>query len=381
MMIPAPEASAFDIVIVGSGLGAAAAARGLALQGQRVAIVPGVGRSRSLESDGGLVDARLVEQAFGVGAPLGQTITSRQGFVAENVESSPHLGAIEAMSPRSTFRRVELEIWARDRAVAAGAVYLEGFIEGKALPLESGHLMLVEEEGEASLSAATIVLCEGSDPRIAMRVGLRPDYSPEEQIHFARAILAQPQTAAIYRSGRSRTSWGMPIGVTVVPMGATTLVSVDTRIENVMRAMHSTQEALLELLSSRLGAGLQLEGERIHTGIELSAVRSHARGLRLSHDRLLVGLDACGLMDTREPRRADVTIRSGMHLASYLTAPRDLTWDAYARPMLSQIQAINPRWHDSHGTGFVEETESTAGLFGPVSHLGKNILGRWRRRA
>lgn len=382
-MFPAADASDFDfdIVFVGTGLGATAPARRLAEEGQRVAIIPGVGRSRSLESDGGMVDPRLVERAFGNGAPLGQVIVSRQGFVAETVEHAPELGPIDAVPPRFTYRRVEIESWAREQAVAAGAKYLDGFIEGRVLPHESGGLTLTEEDNDTGVRAATIVLCEGSDPRIAMRAGLRPDYSPEEQVHFARTILVRPQTAAVYRSGRSRTSWGMPIGVAIIPMGATTLVSVDTRIENVMRATRSTQEALLDLLSSRLGEELGLAGERLHTGIELTALRRRIKGLRLSHGRLLVGLDACGVIDAREARRADVTIQSGLHLASYLGGPRDVTWDAYAASLLDRVRAVNPRWHDSHGTGFIEESEGTGGLFHPVSKIGRSIRGRWRKRA
>jgi flavin-dependent dehydrogenase len=274
-----------------------------------------------------------------------------------------------------------MELWAKDQALAAGAVFFDGFIEGQVLPLVSGLLTLTDEADERALAARTIVLCEGSDPRIAMRVGLRPDYSPEEQVHFARAIIARPQADAIFRSGRTRTSWGMPIGVSVVPLGATMMVAVDTRIENVMRASRSTQEALLDLLSSPLGDALNLAGERIHTGIELTALRRLPKHLSLSHDRLLVGIDASGLIDAREARRADATIRSGRHLASYLAGSGDQSWDVYAMPMVEQVRAVNPRWHGSRVTGFIEEAESAAGLIHSISRVGRGAIGRWRKRA
>jgi flavin-dependent dehydrogenase len=285
------------------------------------------------------------------------------------------------MALRRTYRRLELEMWAREQALAAGAVYLDGFIEGQVLPLSSGAVSLTDEANEASLTATRIALCEGSDPRIAMRFGLRPDYSPEEQVHFARTVIARPQGDAVYRSGRTRTSWGMPIGVTIVPLGATTMVAVDTRIENVMRAARSTQEALLDLLSSPLGNALGLSGERIHTGIELTALRIQPKGLRLSHDHLLVGIDASGLIDAREARRADATIRSGLHLAAYLDGSTDVTWESHAAPLLEQVRAVNPRWHNSLGTGFIEEAESSLGLINSISKMGRGALGRWRKRA
>lgn len=374
------DRSAFDVLLIGSGLGASAAARALALDGQRVGFMEGVGRSRSLESEVGIVDPTLIGDAFGAGAPLGQSIAFRQAFIAESVDQYPTMGAAEVMDRRLVYRRLELELWARDRALQAGAIYLDGFAEGRVLPVESGLLTLTDEASLHSLTATTVGLCEGSDPRIAMRVGLRPDYSPEQQIHFARAIIARPPSDAIYRTGRTRTSWGMPIGVTVIPVGATIMVAVDSRIENVMRSSKSTQEALFDLLASPLGSALGLVGERLHTGIELTALRPLPKSLVLSHDRLLMGIDAAGLIDAREARRADATTRSGQQLAAYLINPGEEPWEVVTAPLVDQVKAVNPLWHGSRGTGFVEEAESAVSLITSLSRMGRGALGRWRKR-
>lgn len=370
----------FDVVLIGGGLAASAAARMVALAGKSVAMIPGAGRSRSLDADGGLVDPALAEAAFGSGAPLGPVIRQRQRFTATDVGAAPVFDPVEEMPERRSFRRFELERWALDRAIDAGAVFLDGFVEGKVLPGVSDRLVLTEELGESSCSATKIVLCEGSDPRIAMRAGLRPDYPPEEQVHFARAIIARPP-GPVVRAGRTRTSWGMPVGVTVVPLGGSTLVTVDSRIENVMRGAKSTMDALMDLLASRLGAELRLQGERIHSGIELSAMRSSGRALRLSLGNLLVGLDASGMPDMREIDRADKTLRSGLLLGRYLSRDSGASWDDAARALVTDIRAADPRWHASRGTGYIEESTVPAAAVKGLARLARGFRGRLRGRS
>jgi flavin-dependent dehydrogenase len=370
----------FDVLLVGSGLGATACARALAREGMRVGFVAGVGRSRSLEADGGVVDPQLVLRAFGEGAPLGAVVTQQQMFRADNVDSAPLVSPVEEMPPRQTYRRIELERWARERAVAAGAEYAEGFIEETVPPAPGELLELISEAGDQTLSAGTIALCEGSDPRISMRAGLRPDYDPEDQLHFAKTIIERPAGEAVYSTGNTRASRGMPIGITVVPLEAGLLVSVVARIENIMRCNRSSTNALDDLLASRLGMDLGLQGERIHTGVELSAMRRNRRNTRLSHNGLFMSLDVSGMLDPREPQRADVTIRSGMHLARFLMDPGSGTWEEFVAPLLQEVRAINPHWIDSRSTGFIEEPGTGAGRTGALSRAGSGLLRKLRVR-
>ncbi|HWV25188.1 MAG TPA: hypothetical protein VNZ58_13435 [Thermomicrobiales bacterium] len=368
----------YDIILIGAGFGGSAAARILARAGKSVAIVPGAGRSRSLEADGGLVGPDLVESAFGAGAPLGGAVNTIRHFTAPVVTGTPKFGPLETMPERRSFRRLELERWALDRAIDAGAVFLDDFVEGRVVPSNDGGLTLVEEGEGRSILARTIVLCEGSDPRIAMRAGLRPDYPPEEQIHFARVILAQPPEPIVC-IGRTRTSWGMPIGVAVTPLGSVTLVTADSRIENVMRGAKSTQDALVDLLSSRLGGELGLHGERLHTGIELSAMRSSGRNLSMAHGGLLLGIDASGMLDMRGVDRADITIRSGRHLGQFLVDQPTEDWDTASRELLRQIEASDPGWHDSRKTGYIEESSSADTLKSAAFRLARGVTGRFRK--
>lgn len=368
----------FDLLLIGSGLAATACARALALMGRRVGFMPGAGRSRRLDADGGLVDAQLVDQAFGPGAPIGQVVQYCQRFLAADLDAGPQIGPLEEMLSRRTYQRLDLEAWCRERAIGAGAEYLDGFVEGQVVQLPDGALALSSESGDQTLLANTIALCEGYDPRIGTGAGLRPDYGPEEQLQFAKAMITRSVEGDVYRFGSTRTSWGMPIQVEVIPFESAVMVSVVARIENMMRCSRSSIDALDDLLDSRLAEALGLRGEPLHRAVELVYLRHDARRPRLSQDRLLVSIDACGLPDPRELRRADVTIRAGLHMANFVTGTGERSWDEFARPVVEVVRATNPRWKESRSTGFLEERVPPVGIRRSMLRAGSGMLRELR---
>lgn len=344
-----------DVLLVGSGLGAIAAAKRLAEAGLAVVLVPGIGRTRSAHIDGGLVDAALVEDAFGPAAPLGSTVSRRQ--VLEPLPDHRFRpGSLESTDPKRIYHRSTLECWAMDRAVRAGAVYLDDFIEGKALPNPDGSMTLTSERDERTVKADLIVLCEGADPRIPLRVKLRPDYGPEDQIHFARTMF-HGQAEPVYRHGTWRTGWGMPVQFALVPQQEGVIVSVAARIENVMRGSRSSKDALEDFLASPECRALGIEGERQDTGVELVAVRPNRRQIPYVHDRLWMGIDASGVIDARWMNRADLTVQSGLRVANYLTGVSDGSpgWEETARRFVDGSVPPGTAYHDDRGTGFLED--------------------------
>jgi flavin-dependent dehydrogenase len=374
--MPPTVSHRFDVLVIGSGLAATAAARAAAIAGSSVAFVPGIARSRSLEQDGGIVDDGLVADALGGGAPLGPVVHRVQRFNASSLDDEPVLEPPEAMPPRRAFRRLELERWAQEQAVACGAVFLNDLIEGHVLPGLYGAALLTEEHGTRVISADLIVMCEGADPRIPMRVGLRPDYLPEDQVHFARTIVRGIGDGRTWRRGRVRTSWGMPIGVDIIPLGDDAIVSASARIENVMRAERSSRDALEDVLVSPMARALGIDGERGGTGMELVAMRQDANVSHLTHDRQVLGLDAAGIIDPREPSRADATLRSGIAVGGWLTGAMVEPWDTVAAPLLREIRATGAGWRDDRTTGYIEEVAGS----GSLAHAARSIIGRFRRR-
>lgn len=360
-----------DFVIIGSGLGAAAAARCAAAAGASVMLIPGIARTRSPHVDGGVVSPELVEQAFGAGAPIGEVTEFRQELVLDG-EGSLRPGAMTAIPSYRVYRRSELELWSIERATAAGTVFLDDFIEDKALPNPDGTLTLASEHDERTIRARTIVLCEGADPRIPLRVRLRPDYGPQEQIHFARTIIRSDVVSSL-REGRWRTTWGMPVGLALIPQDDGVLVSVSTRIENVMRCGRSAKDALEDFLVSPAFASLNVKGRREETGVELVALRQARQGMTLVYDRLVMGIDASGVIDPRRFNRADLTIRAGMTLGNWLVGRHGVVdgWDAAARQWIERNVPPASTYHDDKTTGFLEEygARRTSGIPGVLARL------------
>lgn len=344
-----------DILLIGSGLGATAAATALAEAGIHVVLITGIGRSRSAQIDGGVVDPALVERAFGAGAPLGEPVTEVATIqVGAGGEFVP--GAAAPLPSPRRYQRDGLETWAMERATAAGAIFLRDFVEGLVLPSPGDGMVLTSEQDERGVRARMIALCEGADPRIAMRAGLRPDYGPEDQVHFARTRFIGRPAGRVSR-GSWRTSWGMPVEVEIMPQPDGTLVSVAARIENIMRSSRSSKDALRDLVASPAFVSLGVDGAAGEPGMELVALRRDRRDMRYAHDQLVMGLDFSGLIDPRGIHRADQTIRAGQLLARYLldAGIRADAWPACADAFVRDALPAPPTYHDDRSTGYLEE--------------------------
>jgi hypothetical protein len=106
---------------------------------------------------------------------------------------------------------------------------------------------------------------------------------------------------------------------------------------------------------------LGIDGKRSEIGTELVALRRESRGARFVHDRLMMGVDASGVIDPRQPDRADQTIRSGQLLARFLaSAPPSLEgWADTAGNVVRSAIRRPGAYHDDRGTGFLEEGASS----------------------
>jgi hypothetical protein len=270
-------------------------------------------------------------------------------------------GAFAAGTPRRIavrhrYRRSDLEAWAMDRATRAGATYLDDFVEGRALPNDDGSMTLTSERDDRRIRATVMVLCEGADPRIPLLVKLRPDYAPDDQLHFGRTILhGRPIDAVMH--GMWRTGWGMPVDVAMYPQQDGTLVSVVTRIENIMRASRSSKDALEDLLASSAFRSLGIDGDPGDAGMELVAIRSRFRDIPFEHDRLAMGIDLSGVLDPRRLDRPELTIAAGRHLAAYLMERRLglEEWPEAAMAFIRDAVGPAPAYHDDRNTGYLEE--------------------------
>ncbi len=357
-----------DILIVGSGLGATAAAVRLAGGGRSVVLVPGIGRTRSPHVDGGIVDEALVERTFGDEAPLGRSVT-------EIRQPGDRFGSgdVVPVAGQRIYRRATLEQWAMRRAMAAGATFIDDFIEGQAVPHPGGTITLTSERDDRRIRAGIMVLCEGADPRIPLKVRLRPDYGPEDQIHFARTIFHGTVGGRLVCE-RWRTGWGMPVEVCMVPQDDGAIVAVSARIENVMRGSRSAKDALEAFLASPEWASLKIAGERGDTGVELIALRPDHRDIRFLGDQMVMGIDASGVIDARSPDRANLTIRGGIQLADVVLSGELASWQVVAQGFVRENIPSPQPYRDDRVTGFLED-----GTVGKTPAIARRLAGIVRR--
>lgn len=322
----------FDVVIIGMGIGAAAIAHRIAGTSTRVAMTPGVGCARFKHLDGGLMSAKTLETAFG---------TSR---------SAP----LHVRGAYSTFRRDQLEAWAidqvRERVTVVGA-----FDDLRIVPHESGGHAVHEESGERELVGRLVILTEGASPKIGIAARLRPDFEPEDLLHFGRVILPGVRTDEPV-SGAWRTSWGMPAWYSVVPHADGVIVGASARIENIMRAGRDGRDVVKDLLRSPLGGQLELPETVDAVGMELVPLGLQGQKGHVAAQDILITPDANGSIDPRLPQRYEEILRTAIHIGDTITRewPNMPDWDNY-QEIWNVPSAARTPYHDSSETGFIED--------------------------
>ena len=334
----------FDIVIIGMGLGAAAIAHRAAATGARIVMTPGVGCARFKHLDGGLVAASTLVEAFGTadGAPVHQ------------------------VGEHTVFRRDALESWATDQ-VRDRVTVVPDFDDLRVVPHESGGYAVHEERSERILVGRQVVLTEGASPKIGMKAGIRPDFEPEDLLHFGRVILPGVQVGQPM-SGEWRTSWGMPAWYSVVPHPDGAIVGASARIENIMRVGRDGREVVQDFLRSPLGRQLGLTEAADAVGMELVPLRSGTAMLPVFADGMLIAPDANGSIDPRSLSRYEDVLRAGMRIGNLMASewPHSPDWQGHAD--IWNVRPI-PRtpYHDSRETGFIEDgARKRQGLLGKL---------------
>lgn len=322
----------FDIVIIGMGLGAAAIAHCVAGTGARVAMTPGVGCARFKHLDGGVLSPESLAAAFGPddGTPLHQ-----QGA-------------------HTVFRRDSLESWAIDQ-VRDRVTVVPNFDDLRVVPHEGGGYAVHEESGERVLVGRYIILTEGASPKIGMKAGIRPDFEPEDLLHFGRVILPDVQVVAPV-SGEWRTSWGMPAWYTVVPHPYGAIVGASARIENIMRVGRDGREVVKDFLRSPLGRQLGLTEAAGAVGMELVPLRSGTAMLPVFTDGILIAPDANGSIDPRSLSRYEEVLRAGIRIGDLIASnwPHQPDWHSHSEIWNVRLTE-RTTYHNSRETGFIED--------------------------
>ena len=324
--------SSCDVLIIGSGLGAAAIARQMRSVGAGVTILQGVGCARFKHLDGGIVNPGVLQNAIGTseGAPL------------------------HRVGEHTVFRRDLLEEWAL--AQLDGVTILDGFEEARAVPHDTGKVSVIDATGQQQILANSVVLTEGANPKIGIATRLREDFEPEDMIHFGRAIVRgasmnEPATGAF------RTSWGVPGWYSVIPHPDGALVGASARIENIMRVGRDGREVLKDFLTSQIAGDLAIQGEIDEIGMELVPLRSTTRPTIVGSHNISINFDANGSIDPRSLNRYNIVLASGLEMGAMLARewPQLVEWDEAGLHVWDVFADERTPYHDDRGTGFIED--------------------------
>ncbi len=335
----------FDTVIIGMGLGAAAIAQRLAGIGARIAVTPGVGCARFKHLDGGVVSPSFLESAFGTS------------------ERAP----LHDMGTYHVFRRDLLEQWAIER-LRNRVTLVPGFDDLRVVPHEGGGHAVHEESGTRLIVCRHVILTEGASPKIGIAAGIRPDFEPEDLLHFGRTILPGVHVASPAQ-GVWRTSWGMPAWYSVVPHPEGAIVGASARIENIMRVGRDGREVVTDFLRSPLGREIGIDAVPATVGMELVPLQRSPGSMPVEADGILITPDASGVIDPRSLTRYEDILQTGVQIGDLLAGswPTMPDWSAH-RDIWQVRPAIGTPYHDSSDTGFIEE-----GAGKPRGLLGKLV--------
>ena len=323
----------FDIVIIGTGIGAASIAHRLSRTGASVAMVPGVGRSRFKQLDGGLMLSRQLEDAFGtsMGAPIRSNGNIR------------------------TVLRHELEAWAID-LVRPHVTILGDFEDHKVVPIDADTVALQEESGRREIIARQLILTEGASPKIGIAAGIRPDFEPEDLIHFGRTVISDASLST-FVSGSWRTTWGMPAWYSAIPHPDGAIVSASARIENIMRAGKDGREVLADFLQSTIARDVGLPDSAGTIGMELVPLRQAQDGSRVQTSNMVITPDANGSVDARSLERFAIGLRTSVGIGAIIARewPNTPDWDEVGKDFWNVPAVGREPYHDSRETGFIED--------------------------
>lgn len=338
----------YDIIIIGMGLGATAMAKRLAKTGSHIAMLPGAGHARFKHLEGGVVDPAILRDAFG------------------DISEAP----LTQIGDHHVFRRDQLEEWAIAQLADAVDV-VSDFEEAYTIPHDTGKSSIVDASGEQRMSANSIVLTEGANPKIGIAAHLRRDFNPEDMIHFGRTMVSDLEIAGPV-TGTWRTPGNMPARYMLIPQPDGVSVSVSVRIENVMRSGRDGRAVLIEFLASDKAETLGLSGEHGDLGMELvPLLPERGRGMVGAHN-IMISLDANGVIDARSLRRYDAMLSSGREMGAMMARewPHLVEWQELGVSMWDVFTSGRRPYHEDSNSGFIED--------GPGK--GRGLLSRLFRR-
>jgi electron transfer flavoprotein-quinone oxidoreductase len=189
--------SEFDAIVVGAGPAGASAAIRLALSKKNVLLVEKSDPPGSKNVSGGVLwgnGLSAVIPEWEKTAPLERFVDTKSvAFLTQDSKISIDFSSkkLEQKKTGYTVLRTKFDQWLAKKAKEAGAMVINGVTVEK-LHMEGGKVTGVDQEGDI-ITADTVILCEGANPRVAIASGLHDRMSDHDVAIGVKEVISLPE--------------------------------------------------------------------------------------------------------------------------------------------------------------------------------------------
>ncbi len=189
--------SEFDVIVVGAGPAGSSAAIRLASKKMNVLLVEKSDPPGTKNVSGGVLWGHELDGVipdWEKTAPVERYVKAKTvGFLTEESSINIDFRSRKFDENRSgyTVLRVKLDQWLAKKAVESGAMLVNGVTVDR-LAMKDGKVVGVEQDGD-TITADTVILSEGANPRVAIQSGIREPLKDHDVAIGVKEVIKLPE--------------------------------------------------------------------------------------------------------------------------------------------------------------------------------------------
>ncbi|WP_393971044.1 FAD-dependent oxidoreductase [Oxyplasma meridianum] len=189
--------SEFDVIVVGAGPAGSSAAIRLASKKMNVLLVEKSDPPGTKNVSGGVLWGHELDNIipdWEKTAPVERYVKSKTvGFLTEDSSINIDFRSRKFDENKSgyTVLRVKLDQWLAKKASESGAMLVNGVTVDK-LAMKDGKVIGVEQDGD-TITADTVILAEGANPRVAIQSGIREPLKDRDVAIGVKEVIKLPE--------------------------------------------------------------------------------------------------------------------------------------------------------------------------------------------
>ncbi len=189
--------SEFDVIVVGAGPAGSSAAISLASKKVNVLLVEKSDPPGTKNVSGGVLWGHELDNIipdWEKTAPVERYVKSKTvGFLTEDSSINIDFRSRKFDENKSgyTVLRVKLDQWLAKKASESGAMLVNGVTVDR-LAMKDGRVIGVEQDGD-TITADTVILAEGANPRVAIQSGIREPLKDHDVAIGVKEVIKLPE--------------------------------------------------------------------------------------------------------------------------------------------------------------------------------------------